>query len=117
MAFSDIRAGVIGVGFIGLAHVEALRRLGVDVRGVVGSSPERARAKAETSSLPQVYDSLDKLLADPEIDVVHVASPNHVHYDQVRQILDAGKHVVCEKPLALDSTQTADLVAAARRRN
>lgn len=114
MAFSDIRAGVIGVGFIGLAHVEALRRLGVDVRGVVGSSPERARAKAETSSLPQVYESLDELLTDPEIDVVHVASPNHVHYDQVKQVLAAGKHVVCEKPLALDSTQTADLLANAQ---
>ena len=114
MAFSDIRAGVIGVGFIGLAHVEALRRLGVDVRGVVGSSPERARAKAETSSLPRVYESLDELVADAEIDVVHVASPNHVHYDQVKQVLAAGKHVVCEKPLALDSTQTADLVATSQ---
>ncbi|CAN5746749.1 Gfo/Idh/MocA family oxidoreductase [soil metagenome] len=114
MSFADIRAGVVGVGFIGLAHVEALRRLGVDVRGVVGSSPERARAKAESSALPRVYDNLDELLADPEIDVVHVASPNHVHYDQVKQVLGASKHVVCEKPLALDSTQTADLVSTAK---
>ena len=113
MRLSEIRAAVIGVGFIGVAHVEALRRLGVDVVGVVGSSPDRARAKAEAANLPSVYESVEAVAADPEIDVVHVASPNHVHADQVRILLDAGKHVVCEKPLALDSTDTADLVARA----
>jgi predicted dehydrogenase len=111
--FRDIRAGVVGVGFIGVAHVEALRRIGVNVVGVVGSSPERARAKAEAAHLPAVYDSLEAMAADPDIDVVHVASPNHVHADQVRLLLDAGKHVVCEKPLALTSQDTADLVARA----
>ena len=114
MRLSDIRAGVIGVGFIGVAHVEALRRLGVDVVGVVGSSPDRARAKAEVANLPAVYDSVDALVADPDIDVVHVASPNHAHADQVRAILAAGKHVVCEKPLALDSHDTGDLVERAK---
>ncbi len=113
MRLSETRAGVIGVGFIGVAHVEALRRLGVDVVGVVGSSPDRARAKAEAANLPTVYDSVDALVADPDIDVVHVASPNHAHADQVRAILAAGKHVVCEKPLALDSRDTGDLVARA----
>lgn len=113
MRLSEVRAGVIGVGFIGVAHVEALRRLGVDVVGVVGSSPDRARAKAEAANLPTVYDSVDALVGDPDIDVIHVASPNHVHAEQVRAILDAGKHVVCEKPLALTSQDTADLLARA----
>ncbi len=113
MRFRDIRAGVVGVGFIGVAHVEALRRIGVHVVGVVGSSPERARAKAEAAHLPAVYDNLEAMAADPDINVVHVASPNHVHADQVRLLLDAGKHVVCEKPLALTSQDTADLVARA----
>ena len=113
MNLSGIKAGVVGIGFIGVAHVEALRRLGVDVVGVVGSTPERARAKAEAVDLPDVYDSVEALAADPGIDVVHIASPNHVHADQVRIVLDAGKHVVCEKPLALDSADTADLVARA----
>lgn len=113
MNLSSIRAGVVGVGFIGVAHVEALRRLGVEVVGVVGSTPERARAKAEASGLPEVYDSVEALAADPGIDVIHVASPNHAHADQVRIALHAGKHVVCEKPLALDSADTADLVQRA----
>ena len=113
MSLKDIKAAVVGVGFIGVAHVEALRRLGVDVVGVVGSTPERARAKAETANLPRVYDSLEAVLADPGIDVVHVASPNDVHAEQALAVLAAGKHVVCEKPLAIDSAETAQLVEAA----
>ncbi|HEX6298910.1 MAG TPA: Gfo/Idh/MocA family oxidoreductase [Acidimicrobiia bacterium] len=113
MRINEIRAGVVGIGFIGVAHIEALRRLGVEVVGVVGSSPERAKAKAESVGLPPVYDSVESLAADPQIDVVHVTSPNYAHADQVRTILDAGKHVVCEKPLALTSEDTADLLARA----
>ena len=113
MRLNDIKAGVVGIGFIGVAHVEALRRLGVTVVGIVGSSPERARAKAETVGLPPVYDSVDHLAADPEVDVIHIASPNHAHADQVRTAIAAGKHVVCEKPLALSSEDTADLVSRA----
>ena len=114
MRLSRITAGVVGVGFIGVAHIEALRRLGIDVAGVVGSSPERARAKADAADLPKVYESVEALAADPDIDVIHVASPNNVHADQVRMCLAAGKHVVCEKPLALTSADAADLVERAR---
>ena len=115
MLLQDITAGVVGVGFIGVAHVEALRRLGVEVAGVVGSTPERAAAKAEGANLPRVYESLEALVADPAIDVVHIATPNHLHAEQVRTCLAAGKHVVCEKPLALSAGDTADLVARAER--
>jgi predicted dehydrogenase len=114
MVFSDVRAAVVGVGFIGVAHVEALRRIGVNVVGVVGSTPERARRKAAAANLPRVYESYDELLGDGRVDVVHVASPNHVHANQVRAALDAGKHVVCEKPLALSRDDTADLLRRAR---
>ncbi len=113
MRLSEIKAGVVGVGFIGVAHVEALRRLGVDVVGIVGSTPERAAAKADAANLPAVYDSIEAMAADPGIDAIHIASPNHAHAEQVRIVLDAGKHVVCEKPLALASDETADLVARA----
>jgi predicted dehydrogenase len=105
---------VVGVGFIGVAHIEALRRLGIGVAGVVGSSPDRARAKAEAADLPKVYESVEALAGDPDIDVIHIASPNNLHAEQVRTCLAAGKHVVCEKPLALTSTDAADLVDRAR---
>jgi predicted dehydrogenase len=111
MSYSEVTAGVVGVGFIGVAHVEALRRLGVHVAGVVGSSPERARAKATAAGLPTVYESVAALASDPSIDVIHITSPNYAHAEQVRICLDAGKHVVCEKPLALGADDTADLVA------
>lgn len=110
---SSIGAAVVGTGFIGVAHVEALRRLGVNVVGVVGSSPERAQEKAQAANLPRAYDTLEACLADPGVDVVHVATPNHVHFEQAMATLEAGKHVICEKPLGLDSTETAQLVEAA----
>ncbi len=113
MPDNDIKAGVAGVGFIGVAHVEALRRLGVEVVGIVGSSPERARDKAEALGLGRVYESIEEMAADPAIDVIHIASPNFAHADQARIALAGGKHVVCEKPLALSSEDTADLAARA----
>ena len=106
--------GVIGTGFMGVAHTEALRRLGLDVVGIVGSTPERARAKARgCGRCRPVVDSVDALLADPAVDVVHVTSPNHVHAEHVRAALAAGKHVVCEKPLGVSSAETAELLALA----
>jgi len=99
-------AGVVGTGFIAGVHVEALRRLDVDVLGVVGSTPDRA-AEAR---LGNVYRSLDELLEDDRVDVVHVTTPNHLHYPQVKEVLAAGKHVVCEKPLALTAAESGELV-------
>ncbi len=109
----DIRAAVIGTGFVGVVHVDALRRLGVEVVGVAGSNSERAAAKAAAAGLPPAYDSVEALLADERVDVVHVTSPNRFHAEQALAALAAGKHVVCEKPLAMDAEQTARLVAAA----
>jgi predicted dehydrogenase len=108
---TDLRAGVVGTGFIGVVHVDALRRLGVQVAGVVGSVPERARAK----SLAPVYESYEALLDDDSVDVVHLTTPNHLHYPQVKQAIDAGKHVVCEKPLALTAEQSRELLELAER--
>ncbi len=113
VADRTIGVGVIGTGFMGVAHTEALRRLGLDVVGIVGSSPERAKAKAASSPLPPVVPSIDDLLADPRVDAVHVTSPNHLHADHVRAVIAAGKHVVCEKPLGVSSIETAALVAEA----
>src|SRR5262249_40187239 len=84
-------------------------------RGPAGarSPPERGRAAAERLNVTRSYDSLDDLLADPLVSVVHLASPNALHFGQCKKVLSAGKHVVCEKPLALTSAETAELVRLA----
>ena len=111
---SDISSAVIGSGFIGTVHIEALRRIGVNVVGLLGSSGERGRERAAAVGVPHAYDDLDALCADERVQVVHVTSPNELHYPQARQLLAAGKHVVCEKPLAMTSDESADLVRLAR---
>jgi predicted dehydrogenase len=108
-SFQDICVGVVGTGFMGVAHTEALRRLGISIKGIVGSSPERARAKSAAANLPPVIDSLEEMLADPAIDVVHITSPNHLHHEQVAAVVAAGKHVLCEKPLAISIAEGSDL--------
>ena len=110
---TEIGAAVIGSGFIGTVHIEALRRMGVHVHGVLGSSPERAAARADELGVSRGYASLADLLGDGRVEVVHVTSPNHLHHPQVREILNAGRHVVCEKPLAMSSEQSGDLVRLA----
>ncbi len=110
---ADVGAAVIGTGFIGTVHVEALRRIGVQVRGVLGSTPERGAARAETLGVPKAYPSLDALLDDPTVDAVHVTSPNDLHLPQAKAILEAGRHVICEKPLAMSATESRELVALA----
>jgi predicted dehydrogenase len=108
-SITDLKAGVVGTGFIGVVHVDALRRLGVQVVGVVGSSPERAATKG----IAPVYESFEALLAE-DVDVVHLTTPNHLHYLQAKQALAAGKHVVCEKPLATTAAESRELVALAQ---
>jgi len=112
-ALADIGAAVIGSGFIGTVHIEALRRIGVRVHGLLGSTPERGAERAQRLGVPRAYASLDELLEDRAVDVVHVTSPNHLHAPQVRQILAAGRNVVCEKPLALTAAESAELVRLA----
>ena len=112
--FSDIGVAVIGSGFIGTVHLEALRRLGLQVRGLLEVSPEHGARRAAELGLPRAYRSMEELLADERVEAVHVTSPNALHFPQVRQILAAGKHVVCEKPLATTSQESAELVRLAR---
>jgi predicted dehydrogenase len=110
---AGIGAAVIGTGFIGTVHVEALRRIGVQVRGVLGSTPERGAARAETLGVARAYESLSDLLADPAVQVVHVTSPNDLHVSQTKAAMAAGRHVVCEKPLAMTAAESAELVELA----
>ena len=108
-AISDLGAAVVGTGFIGAVHIDSIRRLGATVTGIVGSSAARAAEKARQFGVKRAYASYDEMLADPAVDVVHITSPNDDHPAQAEAALRAGKHVICEKPLALTSADTDHL--------
>lgn len=110
-----MKVAVIGAGFVGRAHIEALRRLGIEVTGLLGSSLERTREQSRTLGIPRAYASLDELANDAAVPAVHVCTPNNLHLPQSEAALNAGKHVMCEKPLAMNSRETAHLVDVARR--
>lgn len=111
-----IRAGFVGGGFMAAVHSRAARAAGAALVGGTSSSPDRAREAAGRLGLDHGFDSLDDLLADPGIDVVHVCTPNTTHARIVRAALEAGKHVVCEKPLATDTRDAAELTELAASR-
>jgi predicted dehydrogenase len=109
-----LRTGIIGGGFIGAQHVEAVRRLPyVDVLAIADATLARAKANAEELSIERAYGSTAELLTDPDIDVIHNCTLNVLHYEINRAALEAGKHVISEKPLAMTSDQTASLVEIA----
>ena len=111
-----ISAGVIGTGFIGPAHIEALRRLGyIDVVAIADISMEVAREKAEQLYIGKAYGGYEKLLKDGSIEVVHICTPNHLHYPIAKEALLAGKHVICEKPLAISPRQGKELLELAKK--
>ena len=110
----DLRAAVIGVGFVGRAHLESLRRQGIVVQGILGSSPERTQEACRSLSIAQGYNSLEELARDESVDVVHVCTPNYVHFEQSRACLEAGKHVMCEKPLAMNTHESSQLIELAK---
>src|SRR5437867_4346229 len=108
--FSQIGVAVVGTGFIGPVHIEALRRLGLNVTGVLGSDPAKSRAARERLGLAKAYASMNELLADKSVDAVHIAVPNIHHHEMAKQALLARKHVLCEKPLAMNSRESLELV-------
>ncbi|WP_314225286.1 Gfo/Idh/MocA family protein [Streptomyces zaehneri] len=116
---SPIRAAVIGAGMIAEVHRRSIRTAGGQVAGVLASSAQRSAEAGAAWSAPgepvRGYQDADQLLADPDIDVVHICTPNHTHVAYAEQALDAGKHVVCEKPLAVSVEEAERLSAAADR--
>ncbi|HUQ69106.1 MAG TPA: Gfo/Idh/MocA family oxidoreductase [Planctomycetaceae bacterium] len=107
------RAAIVGTGFIGPVHVEGLRRAGVEVVGILGSTLSKSQAAAEKLRIPTAYGSYSELLADGGVDVVHLTTPNRFHHAEALTALDAGKHVLCEKPLAMNARESAELVVRA----
>jgi len=112
---TQLRGAVIGVGFVGKAHLESLRRQGIPVQGVLASSPDRSQHYQQTLRVDRAYASLDELLSDRSVDVVHVCTPNNVHFEQSQAALEAGKHVMCEKPLAMNAEESSQLIDIARK--
>jgi len=108
--------GLVGVGFVGPHHVDAVRRLGfVDIVAVAGSTEASGRQKAETIGARRGYGSYQALIDDPEVHVVHNATPNHLHYEVTSAALRKGKHVVSDKPLAMTAAESRKLVDEAKR--
>ena len=108
--------GIVGAGFVGPHHVDAVRRLGfVDIVAVAGSSDESGRQKAEQLGARKSYGSYEALVADPDVHVVHVATPNYLHYAVTSAALAHGKHVVSDKPLAATAAESKRLVDQLKR--
>ena len=113
-----IKAGFIGAGFVGPVHMENIRRLGfVEVAAVAGRNQERADEAAKGLGIPKAYGDWKDLIADPEVDVVHITAPNEIHFPAAKAALEAGKHVICEKPLTLDLEESRKLVELAKKTN
>ncbi|MEZ5384750.1 MAG: Gfo/Idh/MocA family oxidoreductase [Prosthecobacter sp.] len=112
----QLRAGIIGTGFIGPVHIEALKRLGVTVNGICGST-KSARKVGELWGISEIYGDYDHeaMYASPNIDVIHITSPNKVHVEQTLSALAMGKHVICEKPLGMTTKETQLVVDAVRK--
>ena len=110
-----IGMGLVGPGFIAAHHIDAVRRLGfVDVVGVAGSSESSAQAAAERLGVERGYGSYAELIADPAVRVIHNTTPNFLHHAVNLAALRAGKHVVSDKPLALNSAECRELTEAAQ---
>lgn len=107
-----IKVGIIGTGYIGVSHIEAVRRIGfLELLAVADANQALAQKKAKEYFIPRCYNSLDEMLADPDIQVIHNCTPNNLHFDINKKIIQAGKHVFSEKPLARDSHESSALVA------
>ena len=105
---------IVGAGMIGTVHRRAALLAGADVRGVAASTAERARETAQAWNVPRAYRDIEDVIADPQVQLVHICTPNHLHRTMAQAALDAGKHVICEKPLAtkLDDAQALAALAA-----
>jgi predicted dehydrogenase len=107
----SIKAGIIGMGFIGVSHLEAVRRIGfAELAAVADDNFALAQAKAKDYNVAKCYRTVDELLADPGISVVHNCTPNNLHLEINEKIIKAGKHVFSEKPLGMSSLETAKML-------
>jgi predicted dehydrogenase len=106
--------GLVGPGFVGAHHIDAVRRLGfVDVVAIAASNEASARRKADALGVPKAYGRFEDLVADPDVHVVHNTTPNHLHGPVIMAALAQKKHVVSDKPLAMTAAASRELWDAA----
>jgi predicted dehydrogenase len=111
-----IRTAIFGTGFMGRVHLEAVRRLEfVEAAAIAGRNLEAARRLGAGFSIPTITADYRDVLRDPTIDAVHICTPNAQHFSMAKDALRAGKHVLCEKPLATGVEEAAELVSLASR--
>jgi predicted dehydrogenase len=109
-----LQAAIIGGGFMGATHTEALRRLGIPVIGMLGVSTDETYSFIRRMEIQKAYKSLEDLANDKDVNVAHLCTPNYLHYSMAKILLEAGKHVLIEKPLANTSLEGAELVRLAK---
>jgi len=113
-----LKAGIIGTGYIGPAHIEGLRRINtVEIKAVAEANLELAEAKAKLLGIDDAYGDYREMLNDDSIDVIHNCTPNFMHLQVNKDILNAGKHCISEKPLGMNSKESAELVALAKEKS
>jgi predicted dehydrogenase len=111
------KVAIFGIGFMGRVHTEALRRLGnVEVIGVAGRTAEAARKFADSLGIERSTGNYQDLIADADVSVVHICAPNDLHYAMADAAMRAGKHVLCEKPLASTVADASSMVALAKQK-
>ena len=109
----SIKTAIIGAGFMGPVHTEALKRLGIRVVGILGVDEAESQKAQASLGLSKAYKNMNEVLGD-DIDAVHITTPNKLHFEMAKAALNAGKHVLCEKPLAMNSQESAELVELAK---
>jgi len=108
---AKLKTGIIGMGYIGESHIEAVRRIGLcELVAIADTNANLAKAKAETYGIEKVYNTVDEILADPEIDVIHNCTPNFLHAEINRKVIESGKHLLSEKPLTKTYEEALSLV-------
>jgi 1,5-anhydro-D-fructose reductase (1,5-anhydro-D-mannitol-forming) len=112
-----LRWGIIGTGWVASDYVTPgiIKSPGSQLSACLGSSPEKSRAFAEKFKVPHAHDDLAGLLADPEVNAVYIALPNAMHHAAVLAAARAGKHILCEKPFAMNTAQAREMVEACRK--
>src|SRR6266567_3745629 len=113
-----LKTVILGTGFMGRVHTEGVRRLGnVEVTGIAARTAEQARRFADAAGIERATGDYREFLADPAIDAVHICTPNALHFPMATAALEAGKHVLCEKPLATSVAEARELVRLASEKN